>query len=397
MLLLNYEFPPLGGGAGVASAALARSLAARGVTVDVVTAAVGAAPECVRWGRRLAVYRVATGRTRLHQASVGDAARYLAAALPLVRRLARRHRYDVAHCFFSLPTGVLLPVGGLGAARTVVSLRGSDVPGYDRANATVERLHRVLRPLTRHLWRRSDRVVTVCRALGELARETWPALRYDVVRNGVDLALFRPPVPPRAPRVDRVHCLAVARLVARKGQADLLRAWTLLERGRFTLELVGRGADEAELRALAAALGIADEVRFTGVLSHRELAERYRAADLFTLVPYDEAFGNVFAEALAAGLPIVGSDVGGIPELVTDGVHGTLLAPGDPAAIAAAIRALADDPGRRAAMAARNRRHAEATLGWDVVTGQYLALYDELLHGRAPRLSPVVPRSVEVP
>ena len=74
------------------------------------------------------------------------------------------------------------------------------------------------------------------------------------------------------------------------------------------------------------------------------MAERYRAADLFTLPSSAEAFGNVFAEALASGLPIVGSTVGGIPELVEHGVNGLLIDPGQPLALARAIQYLAHDP-----------------------------------------------------
>jgi glycosyltransferase involved in cell wall biosynthesis len=125
-------------------------------------------------------------------------------------------------------------------------------------------------------------------------------------------------------------------------------------------------------------LGIADDVDFLGPLAQDALAERYRAADLFTLVPFDEAFGNVYAEALAAGLPIVGSAVGGIPELVDDGENGLLVPPGDPAATAGAIRRLADDPALRRQMSAANRARAEATLSWDHMAEQYVALYRRL-------------------
>ncbi len=388
ILILNYEYPPLGGGAAVATAALAQGLFERGVAVDVVTAGAGPGTERRTAGRPvgplveggLTVYRVKSRRTGVHEAGMGDAASYLVAALPVIRRLLRSYRYDAVHIFFSLPTGALLPFLRLRGTPVVVSLRGSDVPGYDPHNSTLQWAHRLLTPMTRWIWRRADRVVAVCDSLGRLALNTWPDLRYAVVPNGVDLALFHPADPATPRPSKRIRCLAVARLVERKGLGDLIRALALLERGRFELEIVGGGADQRVLRDLAAQLGVAEEVRFLGPLPRAEVAERYRAADLFTLPSSAEAFGNVFAEALASGLPIVGSDTGGIPDLVEHGSNGLLVRSGDIGALAGAIGYLADDPELRTEMALRNRAKAEATLEWSQVTRRYVSIYEAIQH-----------------
>jgi glycosyltransferase involved in cell wall biosynthesis len=317
---------------------------------------------------------------------MGDAASYLVAALPLIRQLLRTHKYDAVHVFFSLPTGALLPFLRLRGVPVVVSLRGSDVPGYDLHNRPLQWAHRLLTPLTRWIWRRADRVVAVCDSLGQLALRTWPDLRYTVVPNGVDLTLFHP-ADPATPRLSkRIRCVAVARLIERKGLGDLIRALAMLERGRFELEIVGGGSDQRVLRDLATRLGVADEVLFSGPLPRAEVAERYQAADLFTLPSSAEAFGNVFAEALASGLPIVGSTTGGIPDLVDHGSNGLLVPPGDVQALAGAIRYLADDPELRAEMAVRNRARAETTLEWAQVTRRYLSIYEAIQH-RAPARS----------
>ncbi|HZA93674.1 MAG TPA: glycosyltransferase [Gemmatimonadales bacterium] len=389
ILLLNYEYPPLGGGAAVATAALAKGLAERGVQVDVVTAGTGpAADRCTPESGHesfehpgLTLFRVKSTRTGVHQAGMGDAASYLVAALPLIRRLMRTHTYDTIHVFFSLPTGALLPLLNLRGTPVVVSLRGSDVPGYDPHNRTLQVAHSLLAPLTRWIWRRADRVVAVCESLGRLALQTCPDLRYNVVPNGVDLCLFHPRTEPRRP--GPIRCLAVARLIERKGLGDLIRAMALLERGRFQLEIVGGGSDEMVLRNLAAEHGLAKEVRFVGPLPRAEVARRYRAADMFTLPSSAEAFGNVFAEALASGLPIVGSSIGGIPDLVEHGTNGLLVQAGNIEALPGAIRYLADDPEMRQEMARRNRVKAQANLEWSQVTRRYLATY-EAIQSRRP-------------
>ena len=395
VLILNYEYPPLGGGAGVATQALARGLAARGVSVDVITA--GDRDECsseVLWDGRaseegmLTVYRVKSRRTGIHEAGMGGAFSYLRAALPLARARLRDEHYDVVHIFFSLPTGALLPFLNLGETPVIVSLRGSDVPGYDPYQRTLERAHAVLRPVTRWIWQRADRVVAVCESLGRLALRTQPGLNYSVIPNGVDLSRFRPSTRERSRRGHKVRCLAVARLVERKGIADLICAIASLERGRFELEVVGSGPDESSLRELAERLGVGKEVVFAGSVDRAEIPGRYRDADIFTLASWEEAFGNVFAEALASGLPIVGSTVGGIPELVEHGRNGFLVPPREPVALAAAIRHLADNPELRAEIGRRNRAQAEANLSWARVTTRYLSVYSGVLR-RAPARAPL--------
>jgi glycosyltransferase involved in cell wall biosynthesis len=389
VLLLNYEYPPLGGGAGVATQALARGLASRGVTVDVITA--GYRDECrseVLWdgyGEEglLTVYRVKCSRIGVHDAGMGGALSYLHNALPLVRARMRDEHYDVVHLFFSLPTGAMLPFLSLGDTPVIVSLRGSDVPGYDPHKKNLERAHRMLLPATRWIWRRATRVVAVCESLGRLALRTAPDLRYSVIPNGVDLTRFRPSARGRSRHGGKIRCLAVARLVERKGLGDLIEAIAALERGRFELEIIGSGPDERRLKDLAFRLGVSREVIFAGMVSRNEIAGRYRDADLFTLASWEEAFGNVFAEAMASGLPIVGSTAGGIPELVEHGRNGYLVPPREPRALAAAIRLLADNPDLRADIGRRNRAHAEANLSWARMTTRYLSTYNGVLR-RAP-------------
>ncbi len=393
ILLLNYEYPPLGGGAGIASAALAQHLASRGVVVDVVTSRPDGEVDgerrdglpCVSLAPTLTLFRVRSKRRGIHQAGFFGAGSYLYAAVPVARALLRTHDYDIVHIYFSLPTGALIPALPIGKTPVVVSLRGSDVPGYDERNAKLVVAHRILRPFTRWIWKRSSRGVPVCESLGVLARATLPSLRYTVIGNGVDLGLFRPNACARNASVLPVRCLTVGRLIERKGIADLLRAWSILPRGRYRLEIAGGGPASAALQALATELGVDADVHFAGPLSRDEIAGRCQSADMFVLTPYEEAFGNVFAEAIAAGLPVVGSNIRAIPDLVENGENGILVPPGDSDAIAHAIRELGDDPERRAAMATRNRARAERLLSWDTAADRYLALYAELLTSTAPQ------------
>ena len=389
VLLLNYEYPPCGSGAGLATRQLAEGLASRGVTVDVVTGGgiAGAEPRLLWNGDAdeeglLTVHRVACRRRSEHEAGIRGAVDYLAAATPLVRRLLAQESYDVVHFVFSLPTAAMLPLLDLHGAPVIVSLRGSDVPGFDAGLVGVQRAHRLLHPLTRWIWRRADRVIVPSESLGRLARRTDPRLCFAVVHGGVDLGTFRPRVALRRIPDDVVRCVAVARLVERNGLDDLIDAIALLERGRYQLEIVGTGPHESALRERVRRAGLEAQVRFTGWLDQAEVARRHRAADLFTLAPRVESFGTAFVEALASGLPIVGSTAGGIPELVEHGRHGLLVAPRRPGELAHAISYLAADPRLRLETGRRNRADAERSHSWERATTRTLALY----HGVQRRL-----------
>jgi glycosyltransferase involved in cell wall biosynthesis len=399
VLLLNYEYPPCGSGAGLATQALAEGLASRGVTVDVVAGGVlaGTEPRLLWDGDAdeeglLTVHRVPCRRRSPQDAGLRGAVDYLRAATPLVRRLIAAEQYDVVHFIFSLPTAAMLPLLDLRGTPVVVTLRGSDVPGFDARRVTVRRAHRLLRPLTRWIWRRADRVIVPSESLGRLARRTYPGLALATVHGGVDLARFRPRMALRRIPDDVIRCLAVARLVERNGLDDLIDAIAMLERGRYQLEIVGTGPHEDALRDHVRRVGLEAQVRFNGWLDHPEVARRHRAADLFTLAPHVESFGTAFVEALASGLPIVGSTAGGIPELIEHGRHGLLVAPGRPGELAHAISYLAADPRLRLETGRRNRADAERTHSWDRATTRHLALY----HGLRRRL-PARPRLTELP
>jgi glycosyltransferase involved in cell wall biosynthesis len=382
VLLLNYEYPPCGSGAGLATEALAEGLATRGMTVDVVAGGEHAStdPRMVWDGEsgtegQLTVHRVPSRRLGTHEAGIRGAFGYLAAAVPVVRGLLSREQYDVVHFVFSLPTAAMLPLLDLRGTPVIVSLRGSDVPGYDVRRPGVQRAHRLLHPLTRWIWSRADRVVVPSESLGQLARRTAPRLRYSVLPGGVDLSRFRPRVALRRIPDGVTRCLAVGRLVERNGFDDLLDAMALLDRDRFQLEIVGTGPHEAALHQRVRRLGLGDRVRFAGWMDQVQLARRYRQADLFTFAPWVESFGGSFLEALASGLPVVGSTVGGIPELVAHSRNGLLVTPRHPRELARAIAELAADPRHCAELGRRNRSEAVEKYSWHRMTARFLALY----------------------
>jgi glycogen synthase len=360
VLLLTYEYPPFGGSDGIACQALARGLAAHGVTVDVVTSGDFDGRTQEPFLGVLTVQRVRCRRAQIQPSGLRHVLGYLRATAPVVRHHLRHERYDLVHVFSSTATAAMVPLLNLGKVPVVVSHRS---PVSEQ---------RILRAMTRWIWQRADRVVAVCESLGHEIRHASPHLRYAVIPDGVDLTRFRPS---RRRLSTPVRCLTVARLRTDEGLGDLIRAIAMLERERCELEIAGAGGGELALRQLAASLGVSDRVFFSGSHDREALAKRYREADIFTLASWDMSFGDTLAHALAAGLPIVGSNVGAVPELVRHGENGLLVPPRDPLGLASSIRHLIEHPELRARMGRESRAFAEANLSWERIVSRYLSTY----------------------
>jgi glycosyltransferase involved in cell wall biosynthesis len=200
-----------------------------------------------------------------------------------------------------------------------------------------------------------------------VSEEHWPKLH--VVHCGVDVRAFDADQPPvRSERAaGRLRILVVARLVQGKGHALLLEAVAALaERGvDVHLDVVGDGPKREALMRIAARHGVARRVRFRGSVGQDDIREEYRRCDVFCLPSFAEGVPVVLMEAMAMGVPVVASDLMGIPELVDDGVSGLLVRPGRADALVDALAALAADPALRGAMGAAGRRRVLADFNVD--------------------------------
>ena len=223
----------------------------------------------------------------------------------------------------------------------------------------------------------ADLVVANSRAAAvQLLKERVPGRKIRVVPNGLDIGLFQ--ARPASPRPRKV--VVVANLRPEKGHDVLLdaAAKVLRQFPDATFELVGGGPRLDALRARCAALHLQHAVTFAG--HHEDVAARLAAADIFTLPSRSEAFPNAVLEAMAAGLPIVASAVGGICELLDDDRSGLLVPAGDADALAAGLQALMSDPERAARLGAAARVVAETRYSFDRMVTAFDALYrDELV------------------
>jgi glycosyltransferase involved in cell wall biosynthesis len=208
------------------------------------------------------------------------------------------------------------------------------------------------------------------------------ATRFRVIPNGIDLSVMRT-AEHESTVQPRIVC--VARFVPRKRQEVLVEALAVLrdEGLDFRCELIGYGPTLEGVRDLVAARGLTDRVAFAGRISQPETAARLADAHLFVLPSLWEGMPGSVIEAMAAGLPVVGTDVNGTNEVVVDGVTGLLAPPDDAPALAAALGRLLGDEGLRREMGRAGRSRAEAEYALARMVASKVALYREVA-GLAP-------------
>jgi glycosyltransferase involved in cell wall biosynthesis len=368
ILLVNSEYPPIGGGAGNASAHLAQALAGRGEEVTVLTVRFGALPAVEQQGS-VRVVRVSGLRRRADRSGAVEQASFMLAGAVGARRLVRSWRPDVALAFFGVPGGaVALHLRAALRIPYVVSLRGGDVPGFRPYDFAL--YHRLMAPLIRRVWHRARAVVANSQGLRQLAAGFDPGVSIDVVPNGVDLARFA--VTDR--RWEPARMLFVGRVVYQKGLDLLLEALAGLTDLPWELVVAGDGSQREPLRGRARDLAIEERIRFAGWLSGDGILLAYREANLFVFPSRHEGMPNAVLEAMAAGLPVIASRIAGNEELVESGKTGMLVPAEDVAALRQALAALLPDGRRRASMGAAGRVRVEERYTWGRAAEAYQSL-----------------------
>ena len=298
-------------------------------------------------------------------------ARYLIHA-GRVRRLVRDLRPDLLHAMHLTSYGYLAARSDMHP--TLTSVWGTDIleaPDWSP-------FHRYL---TRAALSGADHVTaTGLRLANATLRYTPERKPVTVVPYGVDVARFQPPARNGA-RPGDVVVGAVARLSIEKGLDVLLEAVALLTKEGLPLRVVlaGDGPQRARLEALAERLGLSARVEFRGAVAHEDVPSVLAGLDIFAMPSRAEGFGVAALEAQAMELPVAGSRVHGIPDVVDDGRTGLLVPPGDVEALARAIERFARDAGLRAEMGRAGRAFVTERYRWEDNVAQMERLYAHLL------------------
>jgi glycosyltransferase involved in cell wall biosynthesis len=305
---------------------------------------------------------------------------YLAAACGRVLAEGARGRLAVVHLNLAERGSVYRKAALIAATK----LAGGQVLLHLHA-AQIVQFHGAMggpgKRLLRWMFRSADHVVVLGEVWRRWVSDTFGIRpgRISVVYNGVPATVAEP----RPARQDGLfRLLFVGNLLERKGVTDLLHAFAAAALRAREIELtMAGGGPVAGYRALAAGLGIADRVRFTGWVSQADARELMVEADALILPAYDEGLPLVILEALASGTPVICTPVGSIPEVLADGETALFVTPGDEAGIAAAVAELIDRPDLRQALSANGAALYRRLFTMEAFAGSVGALYAMLTPG----------------
>jgi D-inositol-3-phosphate glycosyltransferase len=364
------------GGQNVHVAALSRSLARRGVRVCVHTRRDDEAlPDQVTMTGGLVVDHVAAGPARPIPKDV---------LLPHMDVFAERlyeswsaDPPDVVHAHFWMSGR---------AALAAAEPLGIPVLQTFHALGVVKRRHQAgadTSPPCRideeaRIVRRSAGVIATCSdEMFELLRLGADPSQIEVVPCGVDLDAFRPDGPAELRSAGTARIAVLSRMVPRKGVDDVIRALALVDGAELVIA-GGDDGDQAELgrlHGIASAAGVHDRVEFRGRVSRPAVPSLLRSADVVACTPWYEPFGIVPLEAMACGVPVVASAVGGMVDTVVHGVTGLHVPPKSPERIAGALRELLSSPSLRQTLGEEGARRARERYSWNRIAASTLGIY----------------------
>jgi glycosyltransferase involved in cell wall biosynthesis/phosphoheptose isomerase len=381
------------GGQNVHVAALATEMARRGVAVTVHTRRDSEhLPERVAMAPGVTVHHVRAGPAV--SLPKDELLPHMDAFAAELADCWRREQPDVVHSHFWMSGHASLRAAaplGIPVAHTFHAL--GVVKRRYQGEADTSPPERI--DIERDIARRADRIVATCTdEVFELVRMDAASGRLTVIPCGVDLTLFRPdgPAERRGPDVRRIVC--VGRLVERKGIGNVIRALARLP----GVELVVAGGPERErlpedhearrLMAIARHEGVENRVDFRGRVERHDLPPLLRSADALVSAPWYEPFGITPLEAMACGVPVVASAVGGLIDTVVDGVTGVHVPPRDPDRLTCALGSLLDDRDACIRYGRAGVERARRMYDWRRIASATLDVYAKLSRGGRRRVSP---------
>jgi glycosyltransferase involved in cell wall biosynthesis len=368
VLMLNYEFPPIGGGSANAMYYLLKEFSKyNDLQIDVITSS----PKrfhTEKFSKNITLYRLDVSKKSYNYQTFRETLSWCVQAFFFMRKLTKKSDYDFCHCWSAWPSGFF---GFINKMPYIIALRGSDVPGFNPRFKIADKLF--FSHYSKLVWEKAYEVTANSIGLKKLAQKTWDG-DISVICNGIDTEQFRPKEKPHS---GKIILLTVSRLIKRKGVRYIIRAMPDILKKHKSVELhvIGDGPEKADLMKLAEKLGVKSSVKFIGYVQHNKLPRHYQGADIFILPSQFEGMSNTILEAMACGLPVITTNTGGTKELIND--NGIVIRKYSMQDIADAVIKLIGDKATMQSMS-QNSRKIALDYSWKAVAEQYHKLYKEV-------------------
>jgi glycosyltransferase involved in cell wall biosynthesis len=378
ILMQQGAYFPWIGGAEIFMQKLAEHLVNRGHQVDIVTG-LWSQPDFYteNWDKEFEVingvnvYRVKTARMKNVDV--------LSCVWRMIRKtieLDREHDYDIIHSH-------IFPAMVCGAAakrdkKLLLTLQGGDIGEYKESNLIIRMLEM---PFIYWSVKKADLVHAVSTHIASAARKLG-AKEVTVVPNGVDISIFHPIDRDQMRKklgykIDEKIIVSSSRLTPKNGLDYLIKAVANVP--NVKLIIIGDGEQRKSLESLIGTLEVGERVSLLGYLEHGRLPDYLNAADVFCRPSINEGFGISFIESMACRIPTIGTAVGGITDIITDGKNGMLVPPEDVAALTRALRIVIRDKDFRRSIAEQGLKTVKEKFTWEVVLRQMESVYEEVL------------------
>ncbi|MEX0650126.1 MAG: glycosyltransferase family 4 protein [Candidatus Andersenbacteria bacterium] len=372
LLLINNEFPPIGGGGSTVTKYAIKYLTSVGHDVTLITSQYKNLPK-----RELidgaTIIRIPTVRRYKDFCATWELVIFGVSALIYTFFYTLRHKVDFIQAYFAVPAGwVAWVIHLLRGIPYAVYFGGSDIPNANPSR--YKSVYPLLTPLLKAIWKKAEFRTVCSQDLVRLGHEADPTSEFLCIPNGVETERFKPIERPENPTV---KILFIGRLIPRKGFQRVVQALPRIReiaKLPFEVEVVGTGSHQLILDKLAEQLAVSDLIKYVGLVPYDQLERSYQYADIFVLTSLSEGMPSVILEAMGCGLPVIASDVGGNNEIVKEGENGFLIQGEDIDTLAKQLAMLIDDRELRSRMGRKSREMA-LQYDWKNIMKQYNELY----------------------
>jgi glycosyltransferase involved in cell wall biosynthesis len=372
--MLNYEFPPIGGGAGKVHLNMLKEYSKRkDLNIDVLTSAPQPGNQIIKLSDNINIHKVGVHKKNLHFWRKIEILEWFVKAGHYYKKLIKHKKYDFVHSFFGFPTGWFC-YRSKNKLPYIISLRGSDVPGKNLRFAFE---YKLLGIIFKAIWKNASVRIACSEGLKQRALKFYPQVKIDVIPNGVDIEKFRPLSENKAKKSDIIRLITVGRLSITK-RVDILidTVRILVEQGRnVKLLIVGGGSLKDSLEKYATQKNLANFIEFRGIVDSQQMPQLYQNSDLYISATMQEGMSSAMLEAMASGLPIITTQCEGVDELIK--ANGIIVQQETADEIAKVISELVMNTEKLELMSKASRKHSE-NFTWKAVSEEYLKLYQKI-------------------
>lgn len=374
ILTVIYEFPPIGGGGGRAACDICRELAARGHEVTILTAHMQGLP-FQEDADGMRVIRISSLRTESFRAGFAAMSAFVLTGLWAGLRLIYIYRPVIIHTHFAVPSGALAwTLSVLTGIPYILTAHLGDVPGGVPQKTGA--WFRWVKPFTKPIWKRAKKVIAVSEFTRQLALKHYP-VDIQVIPNGVDLLQL---VPAEIKLNEPPQIVFAGRFVAQKNPLAIVKILSDLKDLNWTCSMLGDGPMFAEVKQEIEQHELSERFNLPGWVTPEDVLDRFSKSDILFMPSFSEGLPVVGVQALAKGLAIVASRIGGFIDLVEHARNGYLIEVGDQAAFSQALRELISKP---EVLLQFRKASAEKSRDFDIqmVVDQYQSLLQGVLNG----------------